>query len=172
MKTLRNGHHPRPTPSYYIPKPCFIDDDCLPVPKLSFLPAAAIVFLLGTACFANSCNGDFVFDDTEAILNNADIKSDVSLAKLFQHDFWGTKLDSNSSHKSYRPLTVLTFRSVSTLNLANLLWNIIFMRLIQQIFYLKKKKYISTWICQTGVAQRGSTWLPARNFKYKWRNFS
>lgn len=110
MKTLRNGHHPRPTPSYYIPKPCFIDDDCLPVPKLSFLPAAAIVFLLGTACFANSCNGDFVFDDTEAILNNADIKSDVSLAKLFQHDFWGTKLDSNSSHKSYRPLTVLTFR--------------------------------------------------------------
>ena len=113
MKTLRNGHHPRPTPSCCVPKSYEDDDDdddCLPIPKLSFLPAAAIVFVVGTACFANSCSGDFVFDDTEAILNNADIKSDVSLEKLFHHDFWGTKLDSNSSHKSYRPLTVLTFR--------------------------------------------------------------
>lgn len=112
MKTIKNGHHPRPATSYCVPKSFSNDhsDDCLPVPKLSFIPAAVIVFMLGTACFANSCSGDFVFDDTEAILNNADIKSDASLEKLFRHDFWGTKLDSNSSHKSYRPLTVLTFR--------------------------------------------------------------
>ena len=39
-----------------------------------------------------------------------DLEPDTPVSGLFVHDFWGTKLASNSSHKSYRPLTVLTFR--------------------------------------------------------------
>lgn len=33
-----------------------------------------------------------------------------SLSSLFMNDFWGIPLQSNDSHKSYRPITVLTFR--------------------------------------------------------------
>ncbi|KAJ8309666.1 hypothetical protein KUTeg_011531, partial [Tegillarca granosa] len=85
-------------------------DDCLPVPKLDFLKAGCIVFIAAVLCFINSYNGAFVFDDSEAILSNNDLKPSTPLNDLFIHDFWGKKLDSKTSHKSYRPLTVLTFR--------------------------------------------------------------
>ncbi|KAL7983882.1 hypothetical protein Chor_000758 [Crotalus horridus] len=39
-----------------------------------------------------------------------DLRADTPLGDLWHHDFWGSKLSSNTSHKSYRPLTVLTFR--------------------------------------------------------------
>uniref|UniRef100_A0A8C1ZM94 dolichyl-phosphate-mannose--protein mannosyltransferase n=1 Tax=Cyprinus carpio TaxID=7962 RepID=A0A8C1ZM94_CYPCA len=55
-------------------------------------------------------NGDFVFDDSEAIINNKDLNPDTPLSNIWKNDFWGSNLSSNSSHKSYRPLTVLTFR--------------------------------------------------------------
>ena len=85
-------------------------DDHLPVPKLTFSHAVGAVFLAALVCFINSYDGAFVFDDSEALLNNPDLKPETSLIDLFYHDFWGSKLASNTSHKSYRPLTVLTFR--------------------------------------------------------------
>ena len=39
-----------------------------------------------------------------------DLRPQTSLSKLMEHDFWGTPLRSNRSNKSFRPLTVLTFR--------------------------------------------------------------
>ena len=70
-----------------------------------------LVGFLAVACYANSLWGDFVFDDVEAILNNEDVDPFRSgLRQVFQNDFWGTKISSNLSHKSYRPLTVITFR--------------------------------------------------------------
>jgi len=47
-----------------------------------------------------------------AILENPDVigSPQNSLANLFLNDFWGTRIDSNHSHGSYRPLTILTFR--------------------------------------------------------------
>ena len=86
-----------------------IDSD-LPVPKLSFTVASVVVFCVSVLCYFNSCKGDFVFDDSEAIEGNKDLNPDVPLGKLFLHDFWGTNISSNTSHKSYRPLTILTFR--------------------------------------------------------------
>ncbi|CAG9782978.1 unnamed protein product [Diatraea saccharalis] len=53
--------------------------------------------------------GDFVFDDTEAIVKNKDVSSE-SWTDCFYNDFWGTNIKSNLSHKSYRPFTILTFR--------------------------------------------------------------
>ncbi|XP_025922334.1 transmembrane and TPR repeat-containing protein 4 isoform X3 [Apteryx rowi] len=72
--------------------------------------AKMVVGLISLLCFVNSYDGDFVFDDSEAIINNKDLRAETPLGDLWHHDFWGSKLSSNTSHKSYRPLTVLTFR--------------------------------------------------------------
>ncbi|XP_046569570.1 protein O-mannosyl-transferase TMTC4-like [Haliotis rubra] len=84
-------------------------DDVLPVPKLSFSVASVLVFCLAVLCFANSYDGEFVFDDLWAITNNKDILPETPLTAIFSHDFWGQLLDEKS-HKSYRPITVMTYR--------------------------------------------------------------
>ncbi|KAH3738543.1 protein O-mannosyl-transferase TMTC1-like [Dreissena polymorpha] len=66
--------------------------------------------VLALLCFANGLTGEFVHDDVFAIKRNNDVIGNVSLADVFSNDFWGRSVRSNTSHKSYRPLTVLTFR--------------------------------------------------------------
>ncbi|XP_032893910.1 protein O-mannosyl-transferase TMTC3 [Amblyraja radiata] len=61
-------------------------------------------------CYWNSTSCGFVFDDVSAILDNKDLHPSSSLKNLFHNDFWGTPMSEERSHKSYRPLTVLTFR--------------------------------------------------------------
>ncbi|XP_077451489.1 protein O-mannosyl-transferase TMTC3 [Stigmatopora argus] len=71
------------------------------------------VLLLTTlvvACYWNSLSCGFVFDDVSAILDNKDLRPTTPLRNLFLNDFWGTPMVEERSHKSYRPLTVLTFR--------------------------------------------------------------
>lgn len=58
----------------------------------------------------NTVGGAFVWDDRAAILSNGDVSATDSVWSLLTHDFWGKDVRSVSSHKSYRPLTVLTFR--------------------------------------------------------------
>ncbi|RHY12709.1 hypothetical protein DYB30_002520, partial [Aphanomyces astaci] len=61
--------------------------------------------------FGNTMFSHFTWDDRGAILMNLDVRTDVTpLRDLFAHDFWGMNLSSPQSHKSYRPLTVATFR--------------------------------------------------------------
>uniref|UniRef100_H2Z0G0 dolichyl-phosphate-mannose--protein mannosyltransferase n=1 Tax=Ciona savignyi TaxID=51511 RepID=H2Z0G0_CIOSA len=60
--------------------------------------------------YLNSCSCGFVFDDVSAILKNKDVLTNTSISNLFRNDFWGTPMSEEQSHKSYRPLTVLTFR--------------------------------------------------------------
>ncbi|XP_029457518.1 protein O-mannosyl-transferase TMTC3 isoform X2 [Rhinatrema bivittatum] len=71
-----------------------------------------IALILGAvaACYWNSLLCGFVFDDVSAILDNKDLHPTTPLKNLFQNDFWGTPMSEERSHKSYRPLTVLTFR--------------------------------------------------------------
>ncbi|CAH2276335.1 transmembrane and TPR repeat-containing 1 isoform X1 [Pelobates cultripes] len=66
--------------------------------------------LLAALCFAQSLTGEFVHDDVWAILNNPDSRGDTPLRSLFINDFWGKAISDNTSHKSYRPLCVLSFR--------------------------------------------------------------
>lgn len=66
--------------------------------------------LLAGVCYQSSLDGDLVHDDIFAIRDNPDLRPSTQLAKLFQDDFWGEAMSSRTSHKSYRPLTVLTFR--------------------------------------------------------------
>lgn len=71
------------------------------------------IFLLAgvvLGCYWNSLSCGFVFDDVSAILDNKDLRPSTPLRNLFLNDFWGTPMSEERSHKSYRPLTVLTFR--------------------------------------------------------------
>ncbi|XP_019519235.1 PREDICTED: transmembrane and TPR repeat-containing protein 4 isoform X2 [Hipposideros armiger] len=85
-------------------------DDVIPSSVLPPFWAKLVVGFVSLVCFARSYDGDFVFDDSEAIINNKDLRAETPLGDLWHHDFWGSRLTSNTSHKSYRPLTVLTFR--------------------------------------------------------------
>ncbi|KAK3745099.1 hypothetical protein QZH41_015084, partial [Actinostola sp. cb2023] len=89
---------------------CASYEEYIPLPLFTPRAASFIIATVSLLCYWNSCNGDFVFDDSEAIENNKDILPESSLLNLFVHDFWGGNLAANDSHKSYRPLTVLTFR--------------------------------------------------------------
>jgi hypothetical protein len=42
--------------------------------------------------------------------DNHDIHGDSTLEQIFSNDYWGRPMQSESSHKSWRPLTVLSFR--------------------------------------------------------------
>ncbi|KAM4748733.1 protein O-mannosyl-transferase TMTC1 [Rhinophrynus dorsalis] len=66
--------------------------------------------ILAAVCFAGSLLGEFVHDDVWAILNNPDSRGETALSSIFLNDFWGKAMKDNTSHKSYRPLCVLTFR--------------------------------------------------------------
>nr|CAH7750091.1 unnamed protein product [Callosobruchus chinensis] len=61
-------------------------------------------------CYCNTLWGTFVFDDSEAIVKNKDVMLHTPLRDVFRNDFWGTDITLNSSHKSYRPLTILSYR--------------------------------------------------------------
>lgn len=63
-------------------------------------------------CYSNSLWGEFVHDDVWAIVNNPDVRPGSSLRSIFTNDFWGKRMVDNTSHKSYRPLCVLTFKWV------------------------------------------------------------
>lgn len=61
-------------------------------------------------CYLNSLEGDFVHDDKFAIVDNPDVNGKANFAQLFLNDFWGKAMWDNTSHKSYRPLCIVTFR--------------------------------------------------------------
>jgi hypothetical protein len=68
------------------------------------------LFLLCITLYWNSLQSDFVFDDITAIRDNRDLRPHVPWKNLFYNDFWGTPMNKEQSHKSYRPITVFTFR--------------------------------------------------------------
>ncbi|KAL1110182.1 hypothetical protein AAG570_008259 [Ranatra chinensis] len=69
-----------------------------------------VIFFICLLCYYNSCNCGFVFDDISAIKENRDLRPHTPLRNVFLNDFWGTPMHKEQSHKSYRPLCVLTFR--------------------------------------------------------------
>ncbi|CAG9767800.1 unnamed protein product [Ceutorhynchus assimilis] len=91
----------------------------LPVDYLRKSPSSWPIYsLVGTvavACYLNGIDGDFVHDDIPAVTLNKDVLAVNTVKSVFENDFWGTPMADENSHKSYRPLTILTFR-------ANYLW--------------------------------------------------
>ena len=82
----------------------------IPLTGNHWLLCRILVCAVAFLCYINSSWGVFVFDDSEAIIGNKDIDPVTPLAEVFADDFWGKKITDKTSHKSYRPLTVLTFR--------------------------------------------------------------
>ncbi|XP_065841636.1 protein O-mannosyl-transferase TMTC2-like isoform X2 [Oscarella lobularis] len=73
--------------------------------------AASLPIIVASAIsYHNALWAGFAYDDSRAIQSNADLKNDRPWTNLFFNDFWGTPLQHSGSHKSYRPLCVLTFR--------------------------------------------------------------
>ncbi|XP_014442516.1 protein O-mannosyl-transferase TMTC1, partial [Tupaia chinensis] len=73
----------------------------------------AVALLAGASClcYGRSLQGEFVHDDVWAIVNNPDVRAGAPLRwGIFTNDFWGKGMAENTSHKSYRPLCVLTFK--------------------------------------------------------------
>lgn len=66
--------------------------------------------LLSVACYLNGLGGELVHDDVFALRDNQDLRPSTPISQLLADDFWGEPMTSPTSHKSYRPLTVLTFR--------------------------------------------------------------
>lgn len=71
---------------------------------------ATVVFVTCLACYLNSLRCGFVFDDMSAVKDNKDLRPHTPITNLLWNDFWGTPMHKEQSHKSYRPLCVLTFR--------------------------------------------------------------
>ncbi len=84
----------------------------LTAPSAAVLPVAGFTVVLSAAilCYWNTLGGELVHDDRFAIKENMDIRTTAPLTQLFTNDFWGKPMADPTSHKSYRPLTVLTFR--------------------------------------------------------------
>ncbi|XP_071390444.1 protein O-mannosyl-transferase TMTC1-like [Centroberyx affinis] len=70
----------------------------------------AVLAALCALCYSNSLHGELVHDDVWAISNNPDVRPGSSLGNIFSNDFWGKRMADNTSHKSYRPLCILTFK--------------------------------------------------------------
>ncbi|XP_047431445.1 protein O-mannosyl-transferase TMTC1 [Mugil cephalus] len=86
-------------------------------PRLTVRPEAvwaagrcAVLAALCVLCYGNSLRGELVHDDVWAIINNPDVRPGSSLRNVFSNDFWGKRMADNTSHKSYRPLCILTFK--------------------------------------------------------------
>ena len=88
----------------------YLNDEHLPVPKLTYTHASLATAFTAFLCFLQTQFAEFIFDDNTAIISNKDIQTNSPLINIFYNDFWGTYIKSKTSHKSYRPLTVLTFR--------------------------------------------------------------
>jgi hypothetical protein len=71
--------------------------------------APVSIGILGCVPYYNACDGGFVFDDIFAIRENKDVLSGGW--DVFVHDFWGQDISKMDSHKSYRPITTLSFRA-------------------------------------------------------------
>ncbi len=66
--------------------------------------------LVACLVYLNTLDCGIVFDDEPAIKKNQDLRPSSPWSNLLWHDFWGAAMESSTSHKSYRPLCVATFR--------------------------------------------------------------
>ncbi|ODN06230.1 Transmembrane and TPR repeat-containing protein 2 [Orchesella cincta] len=107
----------------------------------------------------------YEYEKRRAILTNPDIRPETPWSNLLHNDFWGTPLQNSGSHKSYRPLTILSFRLnflLSGLNpwpyhLTNVLLHTLttwlFVRVARLVFCSKSCLYLNTLCTATGAGR-------------------
>ncbi|XP_060080111.1 protein O-mannosyl-transferase TMTC2-like [Ylistrum balloti] len=74
--------------------------------EYSTLATSSLALIL----YLNTLDADFAYDDSRAIQKNQDLRPETPILNVMYDDFWGTPLTHSGSHKSYRPLCVLSFR--------------------------------------------------------------
>ena len=75
---------------------------------------------LAVALFGTSrrLHGPLLYDDKAAVMRNPVVTGQVPLSRVWLVDFWGEhELALPNSHKSFRPLVTLTYRSVPVASL-------------------------------------------------------
>lgn len=97
-------------------------------------PIYTLVSTAAVACYLNGLNGDFVHDDIPAVTLNKDVTGLNPIGHVFKNDFWGTPMAEISSHKSYRPLTTLTFRQVIPVFIAGIIVTFLGLDIIRRMF--------------------------------------
>jgi hypothetical protein len=70
----------------------------------------AFLFLYSMFLYLTTLKCGFVWDDRAAIISNKDVTGKSTYFELLQHDFWGQNIKNHDSHKSYRPVTTITYR--------------------------------------------------------------
>lgn len=71
--------------------------------------ACLAVYILPVLLETKSSNP--VLDENHIVTeDNRDVNGATTLADIWKNDYWGRPLDSPSSHKSWRPFTILSFR--------------------------------------------------------------
>ena len=80
-----------------------------------------IVGLVAAATYSNIVNHGFVYDDESTVEYNPLVLPQpgtgvLPLSALLTHDFWGTPMASDDSHKSFRPFATLTYRLQAALH--------------------------------------------------------
>ena len=85
--------------------------------RSTLLVTAGVAALVTAVAYVGSLDCDFAFDDHLAVAANSDVLGgrfdsiqDVLEWPGWRNDFWGRSLTNEASHKSWRPLTTLTFR--------------------------------------------------------------
>ena len=68
------------------------------------------IIALAAGLYSTTIYCGFTWDDRAAVVSNIDVIGKTTLIELLQHDFWGQNITAFDSHKSYRPLTTLSFR--------------------------------------------------------------
>lgn len=83
-------------------------------PNISLSSLKVSSFSLAALCLVsywNSLSCGLVHDDIFSIVENGDVRpGDTPLSNLLRNDFWGKPMSDPTSHKSYRPITTLSFR--------------------------------------------------------------
>ena len=77
--------------------------------RRSWMLAAAGTFLLSMVFAPCVTYSEWYIDELFAAVRNADARGETPLRDILQHDFWGNSLAGGWTHKSYRPLVVLSF---------------------------------------------------------------
>jgi len=87
-------------------------------PNILYRPSLWVGMIAFIVYWDNQClfSSNWVYDDSGSVAKNVVVIGQVPWMEVFTRDFWGTTMKELTSHKSFRPLTTLTFR-------LNYLWN-------------------------------------------------
>lgn len=70
----------------------------------------ATLAAMAAVAYSPCLSGQLSWDDRAAVLSNPDVLGLRAFRDVLRHDFWGQPMEAPGSHKSFRPVTVLSLR--------------------------------------------------------------